>query len=137
MHQPKVDQNCIKYQITRDHGRTQEGLDPLQKFWALAAVQIFSEGVQTLLGTPLLVIVISKSSLWLLRLVRAYFHNKVEYRRFICFFNITIIDIDPRYLSLLLGVGFKIPNARKPWSNFPKSFQVYNYKSWIFHQTSF
>jgi len=47
---PSLDSNL------RLHGRTQEGLDPLQKILsrALAAVQIFSEGVQTLLGTPLL-----------------------------------------------------------------------------------
>jgi len=39
-----------------NQGRSQEGLDPLQKNLsrALAAVQFFSEGVQTLLATPLL-----------------------------------------------------------------------------------
>jgi len=36
-------------------GRNQEGLNPFQKILsrALAEVQIFSEGVQTLLGAPL------------------------------------------------------------------------------------
>jgi len=43
----------INQLIMSIHGRNQEGLDPLQKILsrALAAVQIFSEGFQTLLGT--------------------------------------------------------------------------------------